>query len=298
MENQDNSDKFSINCSNEGNDNCANVSQNARLAILAGNGNFPLEALKNAVNSGFEVVVIKIKNEAIDALDEYASKLYEIKIGEFGKFLKILKKENIKQMFFAGGVKRVNLFGNVKIDAKGLFVLAKAKTIRDDVILRTVAKEVEKLGIEVLSPTVFLKESVASKGLITKRDFTQSELEDVEFGWNVAKEIGKFDIGQGVVVADGLVVAVEAVEGTDNMILRAGKLIQKSAKEPKGVLIKLVKPQQDLRLDLPTVGPQTILSMKEAELSALAIEAQKTVIIDPITFQNLANESNIAVRVF
>lgn len=275
-----------------------NVKLASKIALLAGNGNFPLEFVKNANKRGIDVVVIKVKGEASQELDQYAKTSYEIKIGEFGKFLKILKKENITQMAFAGGIKRINLFGNVKVDAKGLLILAKAKTIRDDVILRAVAKEVENMGVEVLSPTVLLEESVAQKGTITNRDFTESELADVKFGWNVAKKIGEFDIGQGVVVADGLIVAVEAVEGTDNMILRAGQLIQKSATTNKGVLVKLVKPQQDFRLDLPTVGPKTIESMKKARLSALAIEAQKTVIIDPVTFQNLANEANIAVRVF
>ena len=278
--------------------NIHNITLASKIALIAGNGDFPVKFAKNAKNKGIEIVIIGVKGEASEELKELADKWYELKIGEFGKFLKILKNEKVTQMAFAGGIRRINLFGNVKIDAKGLLILAKAKTIRDDVILRVIANEVEKSGIKVLSPTVLLKDSVAKQGLITNRDFTQEELNDVKFGWNVAKEIGKFDIGQGVVVADGLVVAVEAVEGTDNMILRAGKLIQKSANSPKGVLVKLVKPQQDLRLDLPTVGPKTIESMKEAKLCALAIEAQKTVIIDPITFQKMANEAKIAVRVF
>ena len=270
----------------------------SKIALIAGNGNFPVEFVKNAKALGMKTVVIGVKGEASSELEKIADSWYELKIGEFGKFQRILKNEKITQMAFAGGIKRINLFGNFRIDAKGLLVLAKAKTIRDDVILRTIAKEVEKLGVKVLSPTVLLKDSVATQGLITNRDFTEEELQDVKFGWNVAKKIGEYDIGQGVVVADGLIVAVEAVEGTDNMILRAGNLIQKSAKSPKGVLVKLVKPQQDLRLDLPTVGPKTIESMKEAKLSALAIEAQRTVIIDPITFQKMANEAKIAVRVF
>ncbi|MGI6681300.1 MAG: LpxI family protein [Bdellovibrionota bacterium] len=275
-----------------------NAKLDSKIALLAGNGNFPVDFVKNAIKKDIEIVVIKIKGEASLELEKLAKKVYEIKIGEFGKLLKILKKERIKQMAFAGGVKRVNLFGNVKIDAKGLLILAKAKTIRDDVILRAATKEIEVNGIQVLSPTVLLENYVAKRGLISNRDFTESEFEDVRFGWNVAKKIGEFDIGQGVVVADGLVVAVEAVEGTDEMIFRAGKLIQKSAKERKGVLVKLVKPQQDLRLDLPTVGPTTLENMNKARLSALAIEAEKTVIIDPITFEGLANKYKIAVRVF
>ncbi len=270
----------------------------SKIALLAGNGSFPVEFVKNANKQGVQVIVIAIKDEASDDLKSIASKWYQLKIGEAGKFFKILKKEKIKQVAFAGGVKRIKLFGNLKIDFKGLCILAKSKTIRDDVLFRFISKELEESGVEVISPTVLLSESVAKIGLLTKRDFSEQEFSDMKFGWNVVKSIGSFDIGQSIVVADGLVIAVEAVEGTDSMILRAGELIQKSAKSEKGVLIKLVKPQQDLRIDLPTVGPDTIKNMKKAKLTALAIEAEKTVIIDPVLFQRLANENNIAVRVF
>ncbi len=270
----------------------------SKIALVAGNGSFPVQFVKNAKLRGIEVVVIALKDEALGELKTLASSWYQLKVGEFGKFLKILKKEEIKQVAFAGGVKRIKLFGNLRIDIKGLCLLAKAKTIRDDVLFRFISNELKEYGVKVISPTVLLSESVAKEGLLTKRDFSPQELSDVNFGWNVVKGIGSFDIGQSVVVADGLIVAVEAVEGTDMMILRAGELIQKSAKSKKGVIVKLVKPQQDLRIDLPTVGPKTIENMITAKLTALAIEADKTVIIDPVVFQKLANENNMAVRAF
>lgn len=270
----------------------------SKIGIIAGNGDFPLEFVKNANKENIKVVALCIKGEVKEEMKELAYKCYEIKVGEVGKALKILKKEEIHQLVFAGGVKRINLFGNLKIDAKGLIILAKAKTIRDDVLLRAIANELEGIGIKVLSPTILLNQSVAKEGLISNRDLTKEEEENIKFGWNVAKAIGSYDIGQGVVVADGLIVAVEAVEGTDEMILRAGNLIKKSSKKPKGVLVKLVKPQQDLRIDLPTVGPKTLENMKNAGLTALAIEAGKTVIMNPVEFQKKANEYNIAVKVF
>jgi hypothetical protein len=190
----------------------------------------------------------------------------------------------------AGGVDKKKMFSKIHPDLKGLLVMAKMGHRKDDFILRTVAGELEKDGLKVYPSTVFLPSLLAPPGLLSRRQPSTEEQRDIEFGWTLAKELGKLDIGQCLVVRKGAVVAVEAIEGTDETIRRGGKLAQE-----KAVVIKVSKPFQDLRFDLPAVGVQTIETMQEVKAGVLAIEAQKTLIFDREATLQLADKYKIVV---
>lgn len=262
------------------------------LGLIAGNGTFPLEFAANARARGFDVVAAAHSGETDPAIAGLVSACSWVKVGEVGRIIDILKAAGVRYAAFAGGIKKVNLFGGIKLDLRGIMVLSRVRSTKDDAVLRGVAEELEKSGIRVFSASVFLEKSVAKRGAFTERRLSASEAGDALIGWEAAREIGRLDIGQAVAVAQGVVVAVEAVEGTDAAIKRAGELGGKG-----GVLVKLAKPQQDLRIDLPTVGPRTIHNMAEAGLSALVLEASKSLILEPDEVARAASRHGIAIFV-
>ena len=260
------------------------------IGLIAGNGTFPIEFALNARERGIEVVAVAHQGETDEKLNTMVHSCEWIKVGELGKLIKVFKDAGVKQAAFAGGIKRVNLFGGVKLDLKGMGLLAKVRSVKDDTLLRGIASEIEKSGIEVFSATEMLSESVVASGYLTRRRLNEKEKEDARIGWEAAKAIGKLDIGQTVVVNQGIVVAVEAVEGTDAAILRAGEVSGKGS-----VIVKVCKPQQDLRIDLPTIGSDTIQNMLKVQASALIVEAAKTVILDREELIKCADKGSIAV---
>jgi len=205
-----------------------------------------------------------------------------------------LKRHQVQQVAFAGGISRVSLFGSakVKLDWRALKVIARTGSIRDDAILRGISGELESVGFQVISAAVFLRESIAS-GQITRRKLTASERNDAVVGWRAAHAIGLLDIGQTVVVKDSVIVAVEAVEGTDEAILRAGRLVG-----PGSIVVKLAKPQQDMRLDMPAVGEKTLAAMAQAGAKALVLEEQRAIIIDPERVRRTADDQGVAIQAF
>lgn len=278
------------------------------MGLVAGNSQFPLEIAQQAAAHAISVVAVAHIGETDPDIEKFVSKCLWLHIGQLGKIIKFLSKNGVKQAVMAGGISRVKLFGSARPDFKALALASRLGTLRDDVILRGIADEIEKAGIEIISPALLLERSVPRKGLLTTRDLTAQEREDAAFGWTVAKQTGALDIGQTVAVLEGLVVALEAIEGTDATILRAGELSirareKKSLKRlitghvPGPVIVKLCKPQQDLRLDLPTIGVRTIESMIAAGATALVIEAGKTIMLDPEGIVRLANSNRIAIRV-
>lgn len=264
-----------------------------RIGIIAGSGQFPVLAAANARKDNKVVIAIGHEGETNNELKENSDVFETVKLGQLGKIIRILKANKVNRVAFAGAISRPKILsGHAWPDARGLAMLAKTRSVRDDVILRAIAKELEGEGIAVFAATDLLRDCVPNAGVLTKRSLTEDEKENAKIGWTAAKLIGQADVGQTVVVSQGLVVAVEAVEGTDATIARAGEL----TKGRGGVVVKTCKPQQDERLDLPTIGVGTIEVIKKAGLTALVIEARKTLILDPFAVINSANSYNISIE--
>lgn len=260
------------------------------LGLIAGNGRFPVMIAQAARAEGKKIVAVAHQGETHPDLNEWVDTIHWIRLGEFGKLIRIFQEEAVTQAIMAGGIDKKKMFSRVRPDLKGLLLLAKMGQRQDDFILRTVAAALEKEGIRILPSTDLLPSLLAPAGVLTRRRPTEGEEKDIAFGWSLAKELGKLDIGQCLVVRNGAVLAVEAIEGTDAAILRGGQLARE-----KAVVIKISKPTQDLRFDLPAVGEQTIQTMQAVQASVLAIEAQKTLIFDREATIRLADRHRIAV---
>jgi DUF1009 family protein len=211
-------------------------------------------------------------------------------VGQLGKIIRIFKDAGVHRAVMAGGITRGRLFKEFRPDFRALSVVRRAGAGKDDRLLQAVAAELESEGITIAPSTLFLDELLAPAGKLGKRAPTPEELQDIDFGFKIAKEIGALDIGQTVVVRRQVVVALEAVEGTDACIRRAGALAG-----PGAVVVKVSKPHQDLRFDVPAVGPDTIRAMTEAQAAVLAIEAGKTLTFDREQMQAEANRAKIAI---
>lgn len=270
------------------------------IGLVAGSGTFPLEFARKAKEQGLEVIAIAHRGETDPDLESLTDKCTWIKVGQLGKLLKTLRRSGVQQAAFAGGIKKVGIFNGASLDLAGIQLIARLRSVKDDVLLRGVAGELEKFGIEVIPANILLDQSLPKEGLLTKRDLSQKEIDDALLGWEAAKGIGALEIGQGVVVYKGVVVAVEAIEGTDKMLARAGELISQSQKRVEAdcpVLVKVSKPEQDIRLDLPTIGPKTIESMEAAGIGAVVVESERTILLDPVQLVEQADQSGIAIRV-
>jgi DUF1009 family protein len=204
--------------------------------------------------------------------------------------IKALKKEGVEKTLMAGTITKKRMFENIMPDLKGLTIMSKLAIFHDDDILRALAGELAKEGLEIVSSTTFMPELLAPPGCLTKKKPNKSEREDIEFGWRVAKELGRLDIGQCVVVRKKTVLALEAIEGTDETILRGGKLARE-----KAVVVKVSKPKQDLRFDVPTIGVETINVMSQVKASVLVIEAGKTLIFNRAEMIALADKVGISI---
>ena len=261
-----------------------------KIGLIAGNGNFPIAFARAAKEKGIQVVAVAHEGETMPELAEWVDAIFWIKVGQLGKLIKIFQEQGVKDVLMAGGIKKTRLFGNGIPDLRGMALLAKLINKKDDSLLRAVARELESEGITVRESTLYLDNIIPSPGLLTKRKPSKNELQDIEFGWQMAKEIGRLDIGQTVVVKDQAVLAVEAIEGTDEAIRRGGLLCGHGA-----VVVKVCKPQQDLRFDLPAIGVNTITTMVHVKASCLAVEAGKTIIIDRENVIAEADRADIAI---
>jgi len=264
----------------------------APLGLIAGNGNFPVEFAKNASAQGKEVIAVAHRGETLPELEEHTSECTWVRVGQLGKIIRTLKRAGVKEAAFVGGITRVSLFRGFRPDLKAIFLMSKLASFKDDAVLRAVAKELEKGGVEILSANAYLKESVAQSGLLTKQALSAEQEGDARVGWEAAKGIGFYDIGQTVVVNQGVVVAVEAVEGTDKAILRAGELSGEGS-----VIVKVAKPEQDLRFDIPSIGIETIKTMKQAGAKVLVLEDQKAMIHEPVEVIKEADSTGISILV-
>jgi len=260
------------------------------LGLIAGGGVFPLMVADAAKDKGLRVVAVAHEGETDPLLVEKVDEMAWIKLGQLGHLIKVFKKAGVTKTVMAGTINKKKMFENVRPDLRGLTLISKLAIFHDDDILRAVAGELQREGIHIVSSAEHLPELLAPRGNLTRKKPNQSEREDVEFGWKIAKELGRLDIGQCVVVRKKTVLAMEAIEGTNETILRGGKL----AKE-KAVVVKVSKPNQDLRFDVPAVGPDTIQVMAQVNASVLAIEAGKTLLFDKPAMISYADRSGIVI---
>jgi DUF1009 family protein len=261
-----------------------------RIGLIAGDGRFPIIFANNVRRLGFTVSAIAHVGTTLPELESYVEHIHWLKIGQFGKALAALKQDGVGQAVMLGGIKKTNVFTTLRPDLRALAIFSRLKHWKDDAILRAVAGELEREGIEILDSTFGLQDILAEEGYLTSKKPSKKEVEDIQFGWETLETLGLLDIGQCVVVKNRVIVSVEAVEGTDEAIIRGGKLGGKGA-----VVIKRTKPHQDLRFDLPAIGPQTIQTMVSVQATVLAIEARRTVIIDREDVLSQANEAGISI---
>jgi len=262
-----------------------------RIGLLAGNGRFPIIFAESARKKGVEVIAIGINEETSKELEKFVYKIYWLGVGELEKLIGILKEENIRSIVMAGQVRHKLLFdNNIKIDKRMQFLLGGLRNKKTDSIIGAVARLLEFKGIKVLSSITFLSDYLPQKGVLTSKLPDERVLKDIDFGRRIAKAIAGLDIGQSIVVKDMVVLAVESIEGTDEAIRRAERYGKDGI-----VVIKVTKPRQDMRFDVPVVGPDTIRLLKEVKASCLSIEAKKTLIIDKQETLRLAEEAGISI---
>lgn len=260
------------------------------LGLIAGNGRLPFLFALAARELGHKVIALALRGEADETLSSCVDELHWISVGQPAKSVEILKKRGVRELIFAGGVGKLNILKHTRFDFSALKLLASVRSLNDDTLLRAIAGFYEAHGIEVSAPTDILAELVAPEGMLTQKALSAQQERDVALGIEVAEVLGKADVGQTVVVKDGSVIAVEAIEGTDACIQRAAALAG-----PGIVVVKRCKPIQDKRFDLPTIGPRTIAEIAKVEGAVLAIEAGKTIVIDAPQVVRNAEKAHIAV---
>ncbi|MGH7888429.1 MAG: LpxI family protein [Candidatus Binatia bacterium] len=261
-----------------------------KLGLIAGNGKFPLLFASEAKRAGYAVIAVAHRGETEETLNEVADEVTWIYVGQLGKIIRVFKRAQVTEAVMAGGIRKVRLLSNFRPDLRGVRFLAKFKSREDDVLLRGIADELAADGIRILESTLCLPDILCREGVLTKRQPDRQEWDDVKLGFRTAKEIGRLGIGQTVVVKNQVVVAVEAVEGTDATIQRGGTLAKAGC-----VVVKVSKPQQDLRFDVPAVGVETIARLHEVGGTVLALEAGKTILLEKESLLSQADGYGIAV---
>jgi hypothetical protein len=258
-----------------------------RYAIIAGNGSFPFLVLEAARDQGIDPLIVAIKEEAAPELSQKAREVHWLSLGEVAKLLELLSAERVERVVLAGQVKHVQLFSSIKADGLVRRALGGLQRRNTDALIGAFVKMLEGQGIEVVDSTLFLKPLLPEAGTLTRRAPDTSEQADITYGREIAKKIAGLDIGQTIVVADRACIAVEAMEGTDVTIERAATL----SNGRRLVVVKVSKPFQDMRFDVPVVGPKTIQVMRRANATALAVDAGKTLLFER---QRLIDEADAA----
>jgi len=262
-----------------------------KIGLIAGGGQFPILFSKKAREKGYKIFSLGFKSETTPELESYVDDLTWIYLGQISKLIKYFKANKITQVVMLGSIKKTNIFKDIRPDFKALSFIAKTTRTHDDSVLTSFANLLSKEGIQIKPSTFLLPDLISPEGCWTKRNPDKAEKKDIVQGWKLAKEIGRLDIGQCIVISNGTVLAVEAIDGTDETIKRGGRLSGKHG----AVLVKLSKPTQDLRFDLPSSGSQTIETMQKSGVNVLAIEANKTLSFDREEMVTLANQYNICI---
>ena len=271
-----------------------------RLGLIAGNGTFPFLVLEAARAQGYEVIVAAIKEETGPAIESKgATAVHWLSLGELSKLIDTFKAEGVTRAVMAGQVKHKQIFSSIKPDWRLAKLLLSVATRNTDSLLGAIAKVLADEGITLENSTALLEPLLAKPGVLTKRSPTEQERKNIEYGRAVARQLGQYDIGQTVVIAENACVAVEAMEGTDATIARAGELMRslegESTLSRALTVVKIAKPNQDMRFDVPVVGVKTIEIMKQAGASCLAVDAGRCLLIDGDAVIEAADSVDITV---
>ncbi len=270
------------------------MSQPDKYGLIAGNGRFPFLVLQSAREQGIDVIVAAIKEETFSDIADCGYPVHWLGLGELGKLVRLFRKSGVQKAMMAGQVKHVQIFGSAFPDLTMIRMLAGLKHKNTDALIGGVARVLEESGISLIDSTTLLKPYLAVEGPLTRRRLNGDESSDVEYGRSIAHKIASMDIGQTIVVRERAVVAVEAMEGTDAVITRAGELVHRK----NLTVIKASKPKQDMRFDIPVVGLSTLETMIAAGATALAIDAGRTLVFDRDKFRKTADDHGIAVEAF
>jgi UDP-2,3-diacylglucosamine hydrolase len=260
------------------------------LGLIAGNGRFPFLVAAAGRRAGRRVVAVAIKEETDPALAGEVDEIHWVSLGQLGRCIDALKGGGVREAVMAGQVKHKQIFAGIVPDLKMMALLARLALKNTDSLIGAVADALGREGIALLSSTVLLQDQMATAGAMTRRRPSADELKDVEYGREVARALAGFDIGQTVVVKDRAAVAVEAMEGTDEVIRRAGRIAGAGC-----TVVKVAKPRQDVRFDVPVVGPGTVAAMGEAQARVLAVQAGATLLLDRAELLAQADRADIAV---
>jgi Uncharacterized protein conserved in bacteria len=261
-----------------------------KYGLIAGNGQFPFLVVDGAKRAGAELSVIAIKEETDPKIEQIADSVLWVNIGQLGKMISFFKTSGVEQAMMAGQVKHVQIFSGALPDARMLKMLWNLPKRNTDTLIGGVASEMAKDGIELIDSTFFIKDQLAAEGSLTNRKPSDVERENIEYGLGIANEIARLDLGQTIVVRAKACVAIEAMEGTDATIRRAGELAK-----GKLTVIKVAKPDQDMRFDVPVIGVPTVETMIAAGATCLSVTAGKTLIFDREETLALANRNKIAI---
>lgn len=261
-----------------------------RIGLIAGSGRFPVLFAETARRRGVQVFAVAHRGETAPELVHHAHAITWVAPGQLQALIDALRAYGVDRAVMVGGIAKPRLFREIVPDARALAAIARIGKLRDDLLLRTLADELEREGVRIVPSTTYLEEIVPTVGVLGACAPTPEEWADIRYGFQVVKTIGRFDIGQSVVVRGGAVMAVEGIEGTDATIRRAGELVNGEI-----VVVKATKPTQDLRFDLPAIGPDTIRTIAEVRGRALAVEAGRTIVLDRGPMLALADEARIAV---
>ncbi len=266
------------------------VSLPSRIGLLAGSGAYPAYFARGARQCGFQVVAVAIEQEADAGLKEHVDEIHWSGVGFLEKILKTFRDAGVTDIVMTGKIHKAHLFTPVQLDDLMKRVILSLKHKDDVTLLQAITKEFERAGLNVREPTLFLKNLQAEPGVLTRRQPTESEMSDVRYGFKVAKDLAQHGIGQTVVVRNGVIIAVEAIEGTDKTILRAGTLVP----EPL-VVVKCGSHEQDRRFDMPVIGMETLRTLREAHVAVLGIDAENTVIVDKESVIAEADKHGLAI---
>ena len=271
-----------------------------KLGLIAGNGKFPFLVLDAARANGYEVVVAAIKEETFPEIESKAAAVHWLSLGELSKLIDTFKAEGVTRAVMAGQVKHKQIFSSIKPDWRLAKLLLSLGTRNTDSLLGAIAKVLADEGITLESSTSLLEPLLAKSGVLTKRAPTEQERKNIDYGRGVARHLAQYDIGQTVVIAESACVAVEAMEGTDATIERAGQIMRSLEGDASTLnraltVVKIAKPNQDMRFDVPVIGVRTIQTMQSAGASCLAVDAGRCLLLDGDGVVEAADEAQIAI---
>jgi UDP-2,3-diacylglucosamine hydrolase len=261
-----------------------------KLGIISGNGAYPFLLAQSARAGGVKkIVAAAFTNETDANLARHVDEIEWLRVGQLSRLLKFFREHKIRKVIMAGQIAPKNLF-DLRPDWKALFLLAHLKQRNAESIFAAIADELKKMDIDMLPATTFLEKFIATSGLIAGPKLSRREEEDIIFGWGIAKEISRLDIGQTVIVKNGTVLAVEAFEGTNETLKRGGILARKNA-----IMVKVAKPNQDMRFDIPVIGVETVRTAAQAGVRAIAVEAGKTLLLERDALIELAGHAKVSI---